>query len=439
VVSDVFDTLTIKHRKVRGGFPVRVDTWHNSTGNTSTDYSFSGDSFIRVDNRYSEGHPWPPRSRVHGDVGGPFKVEHRYFSDSVRGGPKDPADFLPRYRAQWPQGGHPAFGDQLFFSGAYSPISIGTVAAPIITSTNDAVWPQTTASSETALGVYGAQAIARSKPTNPTAKLAVALAEVYREGIPHAPGVATWENRTRVARAAGSEYLNGVFGWLPLVSDIQNTMSAVRRHDQLWSQVQRDAGRVIRRSFEFPITVTASAPAVTNPATGSYSNPLLMSPTSGIRYKTRHTWSRRWFDGAFSYYLPRLGGGGIVDNFIQGFYKARRIYGLTLDPNVLWALAPWSWLVDWFVDAGDVISNITDTIVDGLVLRYGYMMEHSIMCDEYHIVGPAFKDGTPVNSKLYCVTETKQRIKATPYGFGLSWSSFSARQLAILAALGVTR
>jgi hypothetical protein len=436
-MSDVFDTLSLKQRKVEGGYPVTYTIWHKTTGLTTVDTQiFKGDSLIRVDKRYSEGHPWPTRSRVHGDIGGPFKVEHRYFSDSVRGGPKDLRDILPRYQAQ--HIGAP-FSDNIWFDGHYAPISIGTMASPIMSSSLDTVWPQTTASSETALGVYGAQAIARCKPTNPTAKLAVALAEVYREGIPHAPGVATWENRTRIARAAGSEYLNGVFGWLPLVSDIHQTLLAVRRHDQLWNQVRRDAGRVIRRSYEFPITVTASAPTVTSGVTGSFTNSLLMSPTSGTRYKTRHTWSRRWFDGAFSYYLPRQGDGGIVNSFIQGFYNARRIYGLTLDPNVLWSLAPWSWLVDWFVDAGDVISNVTDTIVDGLVMRYGYMMEHSIIADEIHLTGPQFNLSPPANTRLFLVTETKQRIKASPYGFGLSWSSFSPRQLAILAALGVTR
>jgi hypothetical protein len=111
---------------------------------------------------------------------------------------------------------------------------------------------------------------------------------------------------------------------------------------------------------------------------------------------------------------------------------------LTLDPNVLWRLAPWSWLVDWFVNAGDVISNLTDMAIDGLVLQYGYMMEHTIICDELRLVGPRFKSGALVDTTLCLVTETKQRVKATPYGFGLSWSSFSPTQLAILAALGIT-
>jgi hypothetical protein len=128
-----------------------------------------------------------------------------------------------------------------------------------------------------------------------------------------------------------------------------------------------------------------------------------------------------------------------MDAFYEGYYKARRIYGLTLDPEVLWNLAPWSWFADWFVNAGDVVSNISDLSFDGLVMRFGYMMEHSIVADEVRLGGSSFSGGTSLDTTIWLVTETKQRIRASPYGFGLTWESFSPRQLAILAALGVTR
>jgi hypothetical protein len=37
------------------------------------------------------------------------------------------------------------------------------------------------------------------------------------------------------------------------------------------------------------------------------------------------------------------------------------------------------------------------------------------------------------------MVEQKRRIKSTPFGFGLSPGSFTARQWSILAALGMTR
>jgi len=77
---------------------------------------------------------------------------------------------------------------------------------------------------------------------------------------------------------------------------------------------------------------------------------------------------------------------------------------------------------------------------NGLVLKYGYIMEHSIVSDSYSFSGPTgFKtsDVHPLVVKL--VTETKIRRKATPFGFGLTLGGLSSTQKAIMAALGMSR
>jgi hypothetical protein len=121
--------------------------------------------------------------------------------------------------------------------------------------------------------------------------------------------------------------------------------------------------------------------------------------------------------------------------------EAKKLLGLSLTPDTVWNLTPWSWMVDWVSNAGDVVSNISDALFDGLVLRYGYMMEHTLTSDEYFFVGPTGFQPTngPRPSSITLHHEVKKRVKATPYGFGLTWTSFTTRQLAILAALGITR
>lgn len=119
--------------------------------------------------------------------------------------------------------------------------------------------------------------------------------------------------------------------------------------------------------------------------------------------------------------------------------RTAKVLGLELTPETLWNLAPWSWAVDWVSNAGDVVSNISDWANDGLVLKYGYMMEETSVTDVYTFDGPS---GLPGNHQPYPVTlqrTVKKRIRATPFGFGLNWSGFSPRQLAILAALGITK
>jgi len=98
-------------------------------------------------------------------------------------------------------------------------------------------------------------------------------------------------------------------------------------------------------------------------------------------------------------------------------------------------------LVDWFVDVGSMLSTASLLSSDGLVLRYGYLMQHTRHTKTYRVTdGFQFNNGSrsgPVTNTLH--RETKERVKATPYGFGLSLTGLSTRQWAILGALGLTK
>jgi hypothetical protein len=90
---------------------------------------------------------------------------------------------------------------------------------------------------------------------------------------------------------------------------------------------------------------------------------------------------------------------------------------------------------------GDIVSNLSDWATDGLVMRYGYIMEHRFMEITYSLDRPTRLKpaGSYLASPVTFVYETKRREKASPFGFGLSWNGMSPRQLAIAAALGITR
>jgi hypothetical protein len=79
-------------------------------------------------------------------------------------------------------------------------------------------------------------------------------------------------------------------------------------------------------------------------------------------------------------------------------------------------------------------------MTDGLVMHYGYVMEHVVESDEIVLSGWTPQKGSfPSDLKIVVVRETKTRLRASPYGFGLTFEDFSPRQLAILAALGISR
>ncbi len=384
----------------------------------------------------TEGHQWPRSNAYPGeDVGGPFETTNRYLSISKFADTPLKMDNLPVHYLIKKQGA--------------SEIRLRTTMLPAASMVNaNGTQPYATPqpSSNLELIALGTKAIALTKPTNSIANLSVSLAELMREGLPKHPGRSQWEERTRVAKGAGSEYLNAQFGWLPLVSDIQDVTKAISQGDKLWKAYERNAGKLVRRRFEFP-TIYTGPEVISVQSTGAIPQPSPSTQffaagfTGGVLTRTRFTRKRRWFSGAFTYYLPERDESSAISRLFSDAARARYLYGLTLDPEVLWNLTPWSWAADWFVNTGDVISNLSDFATDGLLLRYGYMMEETIISDEYTLSGLRWSSTPPGPGSItvYANTKTLKRVKATPYGFGLTFSGFSPRQLAIIAALGVTR
>lgn len=296
-------------------------------------------------------------------------------------------------------------------------------------------------SNNNSLRALGTTAIARCKPTNSTADLAVGLGELVRDGLPHLVGSTLWRDKALTARNAGSEYLNAEFGWKPLVNEINGFAEGVVRGGDYLDQYIADAGKVVRRRYEFPPIVTrtdsifaTNARGITAGLSGEGSFEQL---AYGTVYKTETVAKRQWFSGAFTYELPGwFNPSSAVDR--QRLY-AQKILGIELTPNTLWNLAPWTWAADWFSNMGDVVSNMSDWAVDGLSLRWGYLMEHTVSTRRFVFSRNPASQGPLFPSTVSLVSETKRRVRATPFGFGSTWDSLSSRQLAILGALGVTR
>jgi hypothetical protein len=301
-------------------------------------------------------------------------------------------------------------------------------------------------SSVSQLDALGATAISRCKPTNSVASLATALGELVKDGLPSL-ALDTWKHKADTGRNIGNDYLNTEFGWKPLVHDIKSFAGGVTHARKLLAQYERDAGKVVRRHYTFPTITEVAVPIDLNTNTQVYYEPFntlfmnsgLTSTQKGLLVQERTTVQRRWFSGAFTYYLPT--GYDSRNEVDRIALLAKQILGLDINPSLLWELAPWSWAVDWFSNAGDVISNVSDFQNDSLIMRYGYMMEHTINKVTYTRKHKnVFKDASQlVDSSVSLITETKMRRRANPYGFGLTWDNLSLRQLSILSALGITR
>lgn len=296
-----------------------------------------------------------------------------------------------------------------------------------------------------ALDKAGAEAISRCAPTNPAANVSVGLGEIFKEGFPKLPGISTWKQRTELAKAAGSEFLNTAFGWLPMIEEMKSVTDAVKNHELILKQYIRDEGRPVRRDYVFPYELSKdeedlgySSAAVAGGRAGGF-----QSPNGPGRYtRFRETRTRRWFVGSFTY-----GGPSKVDSFAKhlGYGSdADKLLGTSLTPDVLWNLAPWSWAADWFSNAGEVINNLTQFEINGLVMRYGYIMEEKYFRETYSLshAGLKAENGKTVDVAMpdaQWESITKVRRAANPYGFGIGWEGLSPFQMAVTAALGITR
>jgi hypothetical protein len=173
---------------------------------------------------------------------------------------------------------------------------------------------------------------------------------------------------------------------------------------------------------------TVPSPAL---ATQIYTNYL------GDLTKTVKTVSKTWFEGRFKYNLAT--GEDTRSQIRLAASKAEHLLGLRLTPEVLWDLTPWTWLTDWFFNLGDILTNVTAFGTDELSLNRAYIMCTKYTDVTYDLTGIGFASGSAGTISQTFRTETKMRLKAFPYGFGVTFTALSPRQIAILAALGITR
>lgn len=339
---------------------------------------------------------------VDGDDGGPWRL-HKSWDIPVLATPPDATftNFRGSFTCQLPAGFSPLGG------GSYSEVSTSEMNS------------------------RGTTAIARSEPTDSVATVSTAIAEQVGVALPYVSGATLWKSQAALANRAGDEYLNVQFGWLPLVSDIQKFLYAVRNANQIIQSYKAGSGQKTRVGYAFPSSQATAVVTAGN---------ILPWPAavnkfgSGFIEETRY--EATWFKGCFKYHVPVAT--GQVDKIAEYASYADKLLGLRITPEVLWNAAPWSWAADWFGTTGDVLHNISALGHDGLVMQYGYVMNERSYARRIAATFTA-NNGTKWTVSRRVLDSWKKRTQATPYGFGIDLHALSAKQTAILVALGLTK
>jgi len=303
-----------------------------------------------------------------------------------------------------------------------------------------------------------ATGFARTRPGNPLAAAGQFGAELHQ--IPRIPLLASagtiaglgtlirrLHNRLFFFRSLGNEYLNITFGWAPFVRDLQQMYHLQKNMDTQIAQIIRDNGRGIRRrcTLENDSSVSQTKSTNTSPFGFCTGGVTFFGGCTSTLTTTTTVRTHRWYVGKYQYYIPDLGSS-------EWTARARRaLFGINPTPSLLWELLPWSWLVDWFTNAGDVFSNASSNAVDNLTCKYSYIMKNvrtevqrSAYCEwptrESGGVNPTHAPGGRTTLTTTEYVESKVRAGSlNPFGLGIQFSSLTNYQIGILAALGLSR
>lgn len=306
----------------------------------------------------------------------------------------------------------------------------------------------------------GTLMIHKTIPTLPVSGAAAFLGELH-EGLPRLIGhSALFRDRAHVFHGMGNEYLNVEFGWKPFVSDLKDFAKAFKNAGKILAQYRRDSGKTVHRHWQLPPTRDVKVyPEYKfgyggNPANfviflptdnGEFSrnftsgeiNSLMVYGTSASAHSSSVIEQKYKFSGAYSYLLSEDDSFfGRMERYVQ---EADKLFGVRLTPDVLWQLTPWSWLADWESNIGVNISNMTALGQDNLVLRWGYLMRETSY--KHYISTSNFTSYGGFSGSIHSTWRSvrKERVRSTPYGFGLNTANFTDRQWSILGALGMTR
>lgn len=313
-------------------------------------------------------------------------------------------------------------------------VSLGT--------TTPALYGDADSAERQGLDAWGATGWKKFKPAKPIADVGVMLGESrelprqFSEAVKSLKALATHPLKSvRNMSFVSNQHLAYQFGWLPLMHDLEKCYKALKNTDSWLKRVRKYNGEWEHRGG----TVSTGSGCVKTGSASIIPIPNLNNaPPEGVSTGDIYcSWGYRvWFSAWFKYYIADF------DSATTQLRLKSRIWGLTNTPTIVWNLLPWSWLVDWFSNLGDNIDNLIP--IDGLVAKMPCVMRHT--WTRYDVrVTQRYKTGLNATSYVthsaenYKYYESKSRGTASPFGFGLSDSDLSIRQLSILAALGVQR
>ena len=238
----------------------------------------------------------------------------------------------------------------------------------------------------------------------------------------------------------GDYYLALKFGWEPLLRDVRDFCLSQRKAQKQLKQLLRDEGKPVRRSIRMLNIHNTSNTGLMSDVDGNTTPSFVSQFYRGGKTSTeRDDFDEVWASAQFRFWLP---GGPRDVNWTRQMLAA--IYGFKPTPKVVWNAIPWSWLIDWFSNVGDMIANLESDVADRQAADYGYVMRYSgsrlirnSIVDMLNDVPDT--DWFTLHLTAQAESSTKARAKLGPFHPSLGQNQLSGVQLSILGALGLSK
>jgi len=306
---------------------------------------------------------------------------------------------------------------------------------------------------------YGLRGYNRTKPGQSSADLAVAAKELWSDGLPSLPLGSLLKGDLKhfpfklkalleAFRRLGGEYLNIVFGWKPFIRDLRRLYATMRTIDAQIAKLKAQNGQSIRRRavLRDDVVTSTSGASYSTPFINVYGGPPSWPIGSTVYRLNTTTKTRVWYSACYRYWIPD------VKSWGWDLRARAALFGVLPTPKVLYDAMPWSWLVDWFTDVGELVDAVSPTAVSGTTMKYGYTMlndvvtstatshvTHSSAATRVGNFGSVWEGCDATFSTIYKKERKIRTGGVQPFGPGFSVGSLSAGQWAILAALGLSR
>lgn len=245
-------------------------------------------------------------------------------------------------------------------------------------------------------------------------------------------------------RTAASEYVNVQFGWLPIYRDVLSLLRLPGRISRRINYLMRREGKdsTFRTDLDLGVSPVSSAPG--------FAYDLLSEET--LVSLSHHAWRHTALRGVINVnvQLPQLEVPKLREDLTL------RLWGSDPDPEDVYNLVPWSWLVDWFTGLGDYVEAYNVMNLDKSVINYGFITGTThVISDSIHVskatrtIKKLFTPPVPATVYDESFTENRthtSRVEAklqirrsltSAYNVKPTWDlgSFTGSQLAILGAL----